>query len=79
MSIDKIPRFHASVDGETVFLKDSPKGGLINTTMLHSALQRRIAVLKEQVGCQDVIIRMQMKGRIWELEDIIRALGEEPL
>jgi len=79
MSIDKIPRFHASVDGETVFLKDSPKGGLINTTMLHSALQRRIAVLKEQVGCQDVIIRMQMKGRIWEIEDIIRALGEEPL
>jgi hypothetical protein len=83
MTIDRIPRYNASVDGETVFLRDMPTGTLVNTTLLISAVQRRIAVLKEQVNCQskcqDVIIRMQMKGRIWELEDILRALGEEPL
>lgn len=80
MSIDKIPRFHASVDGETVFLKDSPKGGLINTTMLHSALQRRIVELMKEIDThRDVIIKQQIKGRVWEIEDIIRALGEEPL
>ncbi len=76
MTIDRIPRYNASVDGETVFLRDMPTGTLVNTTMLISAVQRRIAVLKEQVSCQDVIIRMQMKGG-WELEDILRALVEE--
>lgn len=81
MTIDRIPRYNASVDGETVFLRDMPTGTLVNTTMLISAIQRRIAILNEQIPVkgEDVIIRMQMKGRIWELEDILRALGEEPL
>jgi hypothetical protein len=74
MSIDKIPRFHASVDGETVFLKDSPNGGLINVTMLHSALQRRLHELR--TNDTDSV---EAYWRICELEDIIRALGEEPL
>jgi hypothetical protein len=79
MTIDRIPRYNASVDGETVFLRDMPTGTLVNTTLLISAVQRRIAILKEDIGGNDVIVRMQMKGRIWELEDILRALGEEPL
>jgi hypothetical protein len=80
MPIDKIHRYNASVDGETVFLKDSPRGGLINATMLHSALQRRVHELWEEYkvtraneDCQEIW------GRAKELEDIIRALGEEPL
>jgi len=80
MSIDKIPRFDARIDGETVFLKDSPTGPLVNSTMLLSALQRRRAELMKQVDThRDVIIKQQIKGSVWTLEDIIRALGEEPL
>lgn len=79
--IDNIPRFNASVDGETVFLKDTPKGTLVNATMLISAVQRRLSKLREdaQNEREDVIVRMQIKGRIWALEELLNALGEEPL
>ena len=80
MSIDKIHRYHASVDGETVFLRDVPKGGLINATLLHSALQRRLTELRQQDDKErDMIVKQRGRGAIAELEDIIRALGEEPL
>jgi hypothetical protein len=79
MNIDKIPRFHASVDGGNVFLTDSPKGGLINTTLLHSALQRRRVELREEYRrVRDSEASDEIYGRIMEIEDIIRALGEEP-
>jgi hypothetical protein len=80
MSFDKISRYHASVDGETVFLRDVPKGGLTNVTFLHSALQRRIDELKREFGMHpDFVLKQRARGAVAELEDIIRALGEEPL
>jgi len=80
MSIDKIHRFNSYINGESIFLKDSPTGTLINTTMLLSTLQRRVAELKKHDNPYDSIVKgKNVRGAITELEDIIRALGEEPL
>ena len=80
MTIDRISRYNASVDGETVFLRDVPKGSLTNVTFLHSALQHRITELwKEFHEERDNNEANILYGRAKELEDIIRALGEEPL
>lgn len=80
MAINRIFRFHARVDGESVFLLDVPKGSLVNATILNSTLQHRaVELLKMIENENDTIIKQQLKGRLFEIEDLLRALGEEPL
>lgn len=80
MTAEKIPRFVARIDGETVFLADSPQGGLVNATTLIRTFRRRLRMLRERYYDlnRETYIRHVIYGHIEELEDILRALGEEP-
>lgn len=81
MTIERIPRYNASVDGETVFLRDAPKGSLINATMLIGKIQVRIANIRDRVyDCpRDSFVRSHLNGQIDALEEILLELGENPL
>jgi hypothetical protein len=77
--MNRIPRFNACVDGETVFLKDARRGGLVNAEILISRLQESLSKNRKIRENDNSYQKSVTNGRISKLEEILRALGEEPV